>query len=48
MVRAQDGRNISFPAWNLRQFVTTDGIHGDFCLTVDENHRLVSIERRTS
>ncbi|WP_040844840.1 DUF2835 domain-containing protein [Thiorhodococcus drewsii] len=47
VVRSHDGRNLSFPASNLRQFVSINGIHGEFCLTVDDNHRLVSIERRS-
>lgn len=45
IVRASDGRSLSIPAANLRRFVTAEGVRGQFCLTVDQNHRLVSIER---
>lgn len=45
VVRATDGRNLSFPASNLRRFVTQGGIAGDFCLTVSDDNRLVSLER---
>ncbi len=45
VVRAHDGRTLSVPASNLRRFVAGDGIHGHFCLTVDDAHRLVSLER---
>ncbi|MBK1721351.1 DUF2835 domain-containing protein [Thiocystis violacea] len=45
IVRASDGRSLSIPAANLRRFVTTEGVRGQFCLTVDDNHRLVSLER---
>ena len=44
-VRSRDGRRLSIPAHNLRQFVTGSGIHGDFCLTVGDDNRLLSIER---
>lgn len=47
VVRAHDGRSLSLPATNLRQFVSANGIHGEFCLTVDDDHRLISIERRS-
>ncbi|NEX22072.1 DUF2835 domain-containing protein [Thiorhodococcus mannitoliphagus] len=45
IVRASDGRSLSIPAVNLRPFVTQEGIRGHFCLTVDQDHKLVSIER---
>ena len=47
MVRAQDGRSLSLPAANLRRFVATDGVRGRFCLTVDDDNRMVSLERLT-
>lgn len=48
IVRASDGRTLSIPAANLRAFVTQDGIRGQFCLTVDQDHKLVSIERHVA
>ena len=45
VVRCSDGRNIQFPANNLRQFVTRDGIRGTFEMEFDENNRFVSIRR---
>lgn len=45
VVRAHDGRTLSFPAANLRRFVTANGVQGRFCLTVDDQNRLVSLER---
>ena len=45
MIRVQDGRSLSLPAANLRRFVTTEGVRGRFCLTVDDHNRLVSLER---
>lgn len=46
IVRAQDGRSLSFPASSLRRFVSAAGVHGRFCMTVDDDHRLLSIERQ--
>ncbi len=48
LVRAQDGRSLSIPALNLRRFVTANGVQGRFCLTVDENNRMISLERQSA
>ncbi|NEV61780.1 DUF2835 domain-containing protein [Thiorhodococcus minor] len=48
IVRASDGRTLSIPAANLRRFVTQEGIRGQFCLTVDQDHKLVSIDRHSA
>ncbi|QGU33565.1 DUF2835 domain-containing protein [Thermochromatium tepidum] len=45
VVRTQDGRTLSIPAINLRQFVTHAGIQGRFRAAIDENNRLVALER---
>lgn len=45
VVRCHDGRNLSIPAIKLRGFVTTAGIKGWFCITVDQNNRFISLER---
>ena len=46
VVRAHDGRTLSIPAINLRQFVTHAGIQGRFRATIDQNNRLVSLEHQ--
>jgi hypothetical protein len=47
LVQAEDGRTIRFPAVNLRQFVTADGVRGRFEMTLDENSSLMDIRRLT-
>lgn len=44
-VKAFDGTRVRFPASVLRQFVTQDGIEGTFEITVDENNKLIRIEK---
>ena len=46
VVRAHDGRTLSIPAINLRQFVTHAGIQGRFRATIDESNRLIALERQ--
>ncbi|SDX99057.1 Protein of unknown function [Allochromatium warmingii] len=46
VVRAQDGCTLSLPAINLRRFVSNAGVHGYFRAGIDENNRLVSLERQ--
>ncbi len=45
VARARNGQRIQFPADRLRPFVTADGIHGCFRLTIDSDNRLTEIER---
>lgn len=45
VVHTTTGLKLALPAANLRRFVTIDGIHGDFCLTADANHRMIALER---
>ena len=45
LVRAHDGRSIQIPAANLRRFVTHEGIRGHFRLVIDDQHRLVDLQR---
>lgn len=40
-----DGRVVRFPANILRPFVTHDGVHGEFEIEFDANHRFVAIHR---
>ncbi|MGB5257367.1 MAG: DUF2835 domain-containing protein [Woeseiaceae bacterium] len=44
VVRSQDNRTIRFPASAIRQFVTHDGIFGDFEITFDENNKLIAVQ----
>ena len=45
IVMAEDGRRIQFPAGRLRPFLLKDGIHGQFEITLDENNKLMGIQR---
>jgi hypothetical protein len=45
IVRCITGQNVQFPASLLQQFVTTDGISGQFALTCDEHNRHSRLER---
>ena len=44
-VTSVDGRRIEFPANALRPFVTSQGVQGEFRLLIDENNRLLRLER---
>ena len=39
------GKTVQFPASLLQKHVMPEGIHGDFLLTCDENHKVVSLQR---
>jgi hypothetical protein len=45
IARGRDGRTVQFPAGLLRRFITRDGIHGEFRLRFDDQHKLVDLER---
>jgi hypothetical protein len=45
LVQSEDGRTVRFPAVNLRQFVTKDGVRGRFEMTLDQNNSLIDIHR---
>jgi hypothetical protein len=45
MVRCATGQTVQFPASLLQQFVTPEGICGNFVLTCDEHHRRPRLER---
>ncbi|MBV5307921.1 DUF2835 domain-containing protein [Chromatium okenii] len=45
VVKTHAGLNLSLPAAHLRRFITADGVHGDFCLTADAQHRMIALER---
>ncbi len=45
IVKAEDGRRVQLPAGRFRQFVTTEGIHGHFEITLDDRNKLVNITK---
>jgi hypothetical protein len=45
LVQAEDGRTVRFPAVNLRQFVTAEGVRGRFEMSLDGNNSLVALRR---
>ncbi len=44
-VKAEDGRQIRFPANAVQRFLSHEGIYGRFEIHFDENNKLVGIER---
>jgi len=44
VARSEDNRTIRFPASAIRQFVTHDGVFGDFEIVFDENNKLIAIQ----
>jgi len=46
-VLAEDvqGLRVSFPAQALRPFVTRDGVHGRFCIRIDDNNKLIDVSK---
>lgn len=44
-VTAEDGRRLKLPAKHLRQHLTHNGIEGRFCLTFDDNNKMISLQR---
>jgi hypothetical protein len=44
VARSEDNRTIRFHASAVREFVTHDGIFGDFEITFDENNKLIAIQ----
>ncbi len=45
IVRSASGLTVQFPASLLRRFVTNEGVHGDFLLTCDANHKCLDLQR---
>ncbi len=44
-VISESGQKIQFPAIRLRSFLTHQGIHGRFCLTLDGQNRFINLQR---
>jgi hypothetical protein len=45
VARDQHGRTLQFPALSLRPFLSHNGVHGTFIISVDGNNRLLDIWR---
>lgn len=45
VTRAADGRKVKFPARVLRQFLTHDGIDGEFAIQFNDYHKFVGIKK---
>ncbi len=45
VVRATSGQTVQFPASLLQRHVTPEGVHGDFVLVCDENHKCIGLQR---
>ena len=45
VVEAVDGRIVQLPINVLHSFILEDGIHGDFVVTTDDEHKFMSINR---
>jgi Protein of unknown function (DUF2835) len=45
IVNCTTGQTVQFPASLLQQFVTHEGIHGNFALTCDAHHKGAQLQR---
>jgi len=43
--QADDGRRIAFPAQNIKQFLTHDGVYGYFEMELTAENKFVSIKK---
>jgi hypothetical protein len=46
VARDTQGKTLQFPALSLRPFLSHNGIHGTFVISVDDNNRLLDIRRQ--
>jgi hypothetical protein len=46
IAQCASGQTVQFPASLLQRFVITEGIHGAFVLTCDENNKCISLQRQ--
>ncbi len=44
-VHTEDGRTLKFPASELQQYVTHEGIQGRFEIVFDDGHKLIGLNR---
>ena len=45
IVMSHQGVSLQFPASAVRSFITINGIHGDFLITMDDDNKLLSVEK---
>jgi len=45
VARATSGQTVQFPASLLQRFLSPEGIHGDFVLLCDDNHKCIDVQR---
>lgn len=43
VAKSMEGVTVAFPADRLRPFISHHGIHGQFKITFDHNHKLLQI-----
>lgn len=43
IIMSHQGVRVQFPASALRAYVTREGVHGDFVITMDSANKLVSL-----
>ncbi len=43
LVTDLNGKRIQLPKHNMKKFITPQGLHGQFVLKIDQNHKLISI-----
>ncbi len=43
--RSTDGRRVQFPVNILHQFISHEGVHGEFILKYDDNFKFKDIQR---
>ena len=46
VVRSTAGQTLQFPASLLQKFVSTEGVHGNFVLLCDEQHKCLGLQRQ--
>ena len=44
-VLSHEGKTIRFPASAVRQFLTAEGVYGEFAIEIDENNKLLGVSR---
>ncbi len=45
LVESDDGLKLQLPAANFRDFVTEDGIHGRFAVSVDTSNKIQTLRK---
>jgi len=45
LVESDEGLKLQLPAANFRNFVTADGIHGRFRVTIDASNKLQALRK---